>query len=111
MQNILIIDDHKLIFGGLNSELSTDFKLYYSHDITSAVEISSQVVFHTAIVDISLGDESGFDLAEKLTSSIPFIFFLSMHKSSIYVQQAQSKGYNGYFLKDDSLDLLIAGQH
>jgi DNA-binding NarL/FixJ family response regulator len=109
MRNILIIDDHKLIFGGLKAEMPDDYELYYAHDIASAIEVACKVRFSSAIVDISLGDENGFDLANELKSDIqiPEIFFLSMHKTPFYIQKALNEGFRGYFLKDDSLDLLI----
>jgi len=109
MRNILIIDDHKLIFGGLKAEMPGEYELFYACDSASAIELACKVRFCAAIVDISLGDENGFDLANDLTKDIqiPEIFFLSMHKTPFYIQKALNEGFRGYFLKDDSLDLLI----
>ena len=107
MRNILIIDDHKLIFGGLKAEMPEEYELYYAHDSQSAKELLRETSFAAAIVDISLGDENGFDLAHEIRSEIGQIFFLSMHKTPFYIQKALNEGFRGYFLKDDSLDLLI----
>lgn len=109
MRNILIIDDHKLIFGGLKAEMSGEYELYYAPNCATAIELACKIRFFCAIVDISLGDENGFDLANELKQDIqiPEIFFLSMHKTPFYIQKALSEGFRGYFLKDDSLDLLI----
>lgn len=109
MRNILVIDDHKLIFGGLKAEMPDEYELFYAHDSKTAVELACKIRFTTAIVDISLGDENGFDLANDLKCDIqiPEIFFLSMHKTPFYIQKALKEGFRGYFLKDDSLDLLI----
>ena len=107
MRNILVIDDHKLIFGGLKSEMPEEYELYYAYDSESARNIVREHTISTAIVDISLGKENGFDLAKDLKGIVPEIFFLSMHKTPFYIQKVLNEGYRGYFLKDDSLDLLI----
>lgn len=109
MRNILIIDDHKLIFGGLKAEMPEEYELFYAYNSASAIELACKIRFSAAIVDISLGDENGFDLANDLQVDIqiPEIFFLSMHKTPFFIQKALNEGFRGYFLKDDSLDLLI----
>ena len=109
MRNILIIDDHQLIFGGLKAEMPEEYTMYYACNSDSAIDMACKIRFSAAIVDISLGDENGFDLANELKDSIqiPQIFFLSMHKTPFFIQRALNEGFRGYFLKDDSLDLLI----
>ena len=107
MHNILVVDDHKLIFGGLKNEMPEEYELFYSPDIASARKAVFETEFKAAIIDISLGDENGFDLADELKRVVPEIFFLSMHKTPFFIQKAFNEGYKGYFLKDDSLDLLI----
>lgn len=105
----MIVDDHKLIFSGLKGESPDNFSLYYAADSKSAIDLACCNKFHAAIVDISLGEENGFDLAEELKKEVLVreIFFLSMHKTPYYVQKAQNEGFRGYFLKDDPLELLI----
>ncbi|MBN2655547.1 MAG: response regulator transcription factor [Spirochaetales bacterium] len=109
MRNILIVDDHKLIFSGLKGEISDDYSLFYAADSRVALDLACRNRFDAAIIDISLGDENGFDLAEELRREVLVseLFFLSMHKTPYYVRKAMNEGYRGYFLKDDSLDLLI----
>jgi len=107
MRNILIVDDHKLIFGGLKTELPDNCELYYAPDSASAITLVRSYQFTAAIIDISLGDENGFDIANDLKGIVPDIMFLSMHKTPFYIQKALNGGFRGYFLKDESLDLLI----
>lgn len=109
MRNILIVDDHKLIYGGLKGEFPEDYKLYYAANSRDAIDKACRFRLSAAIIDISLGDENGFDLARELKSEVLVqdIFFLSMHKTPFFVQKAQLEGYKGYFLKDESLDLLV----
>ncbi len=104
MRNILIVDDHKLIFGGLKNELPDNCELFYASDSASAITMVRNNQFTAAIIDISLGDENGFDIANDLKGIIPEIMFLSMHKTPFYIQKALNGGFRGYFLKDDSLD-------
>jgi DNA-binding NarL/FixJ family response regulator len=107
MRNILVIDDHKLIFGGLKAEMPEESNLFYASDSAASRELVRNNAFSVAIVDVSLGDENGLELANELKSEIPDIFFLSMHKTPFFIQKALNEGFRGYFLKDDSLDLLI----
>jgi len=109
MRNILIVDDHKLIFSGLKGEIPEDYRLYYASNSQDALDLACKNRFNSAIIDITLGDENGFDLAQelKLEVLVPDLFFLSMHKTPYFVQKAINEGYRGYFLKDDSLEMLI----
>ncbi|MBB6481702.1 response regulator transcription factor [Spirochaeta isovalerica] len=109
MRNILIVDDHKLIFSGLKGEIPEDFRLLYAANSREALDLACQNPLAAAIIDITLGEENGFDLAEELKREVLVsqLFFLSMHKTPYFVQKAINEGYRGYFLKDDSLDLLI----
>lgn len=107
MRNILVIDDHKLIFGGLKAELPDGFRLFYAPDSHFARKLVCEYEFTAAIVDISLGNENGLDLAKELKEDLREIFFLSMHKTPFFIHKAFNEGFRGYFLKDDPLDLLI----
>ena len=104
-KKVLIIDDHKLIYLGLKDHLD-DAELLYAPDSRSALDIIHKGAIDFAIIDITIGRENGFDLAYNIRDRVSGIFFLSMHKSSLYVQKAIDEGYRGFFLKDESLEML-----
>ncbi len=106
MKSILIVDDHKLIHEGLKSNFAHGSLLEYASTIDEALTLLNRRTFDIAIVDISLGGESGFSLLPHLPRTTT-VFILSMHKSSYYVQKAVQEGARGYFLKDEPLERLL----
>lgn len=106
MKNILLVDDHNLIYQGFIRQFSDDYKMFYASNTAEAKEIVHSNSIDIVIIDISMGKENGFDIAPDIKSFVKKIFFLTMHKSQIYIQKALSEGYDGYFLKDESLALM-----
>ncbi|MBF9014400.1 MULTISPECIES: response regulator transcription factor [unclassified Oceanispirochaeta] len=106
MKNILLIDDHNLIYQGLKRQLSDDLEIFYAANTAEAKEIVHSHQIDIAVIDISVGRENGFDIAPDIKPFVKKIFFLTMHKSQIYVTKAMHEGYDGYFLKDEPLDLM-----
>ncbi len=107
-KNILIIDDHKLIYEGLLlhlKKLSNRFNFLYAENFYQVNKILSGSTVDSAVIDISLKNESGFDIAEKIKNRVKYIFFLSMHRQAFHINRAYSN-YNGYFLKDSSADII-----
>lgn len=106
MKKILVVDDHNLIYNGLKILLNEDFLLGYANNLKTARERLDSTFFDLIIIDITLGNESGFDLVENLKLEQTF-YFLSMHKSSIYIDKAKNVGAKGYFLKDEPVEYII----
>lgn len=106
MKKILVVDDHNLIYNGLNILLKKDFFLEYSNNLSSARKRLDSTFFDLIIIDITLGNESGFDLVDNISDKQTF-YFLSMHKSSIYIDRAINVGAAGYFLKDEPVEYMV----
>ncbi len=106
MNKVLLIDDHNLIYMGFAGQFSGEVELHYASNIQEAKDIIYNKSIDIAVIDISIGKENGFDLAQDVRNHVSTIFFLTMHKSQIYIQKAVSEGFNGYFLKDEPLDLM-----
>ena len=107
MRKILIVDDHKIIFTGLESRLKEYFFLYFASNSRDAIKIAMENDIDAAILDVTIGDENGLDLAFNLKKAVEQIIFFSMHKSPSIVEQVRHDGYDGFFLKDESLELMI----
>jgi RNA polymerase sigma factor (sigma-70 family) len=105
MRKILVVDDHKLIFDGLERSLNDRFDLDYSASTDEAYSLLREESYYAVILDVSLGEMKGFDVVRSIPKST-YTFFLSMHKSSIYIQMARDFKTKGYFLKDEPLELL-----
>jgi DNA-binding NarL/FixJ family response regulator len=106
MRNILVIDDHDLIYSGLKGFISNRFEIYLAKNLAEARLFLKENEPYALLIDISLGEESGFDLVQDIPESCLF-FFLSMHRSSVYIKLAYDLGAQGYFLKDEPPDLLL----
>lgn len=111
MKKILLIDDHNLIYQGFNRQFSDEFEMYYASNSAEAKDIVHNDFIDILVIDISLGKENGFDIALDLKPFVKSTFFLTMHKSQIYIQKAFNEGYKGYFLKDESLELMETAFH
>lgn len=105
--NVLVVDDHKLIFDGLKAGGDPALSFQYSPSIASARQALSEGQFSCCVLDLTLGEESGFSLLGEIASKLP-VFVLTMHRSAKSIQTARELGARGYFLKDESLDLLYS---
>ncbi|MDA3851012.1 MAG: response regulator transcription factor [Spirochaetaceae bacterium] len=111
MSCIMVVDDHSLIFDGLKNVFSRQrqsLHCYYGENEEQAQQIIEEYKPDRAILDITLGQSNGFDLAKKIKTQVEHIFFLTMHHSTSYLLRAYRDGYKGYFLKSDSMDLMVA---
>ncbi len=106
MQRVLLIDDHNLIYLGFSWQFKDEIELHYASNIHDAKEIIHSRIIDIAVIDISIGKENGFYLAHDIRNFVQTIFFLTMHKSQIYIKKALEDGFSGYFLKDESMDLM-----
>lgn len=110
MPTLLIADDNVALRDTLVDILQKEFTIVGI--ASSGKEILDQVpVLHPDIVvlDISLGDSTGFDVLRKLKSDglgCKFVF-VSVHESPSFISAAQELGASGYVFKSQiSRDLL-----
>lgn len=107
MKNVLIVDDHQIIFSGLEAKLKDIFSLHFASNNREALKISLENNIDAAILDITIGNENGLDLAFDIKKSVPQIIFFSMHKSISIIDKVRHDGYAGFFLKDESIEPMI----
>lgn len=106
MKKVLLVDDHSLILGGIENTIGKFYFVDYAASTLEALEKLEIETYYAIILDVSLGETKGFDIVKSIPDKI-FMFFLSMHKSSVYIQMAKDFGASGYFLKDESPELLL----
>lgn len=114
MTRIVILDDHALFRIGLTAILKRDssFEIVGEYKNFSVLKpliptLGADIIF----VDISLGEESGLDVAKYIKHVNPRIkvIILSSHKEEFYVVNALEAGVDGYIHKDVDPDELIKG--
>ena len=114
MINILIIDNHPIVSEALGQlimhKTSGEFRVVgTTRDISEAVKLISELKPDLVIVDVFIGDSSGFDFVRTLKRRFPQlrILMLSMHDEAIYAERAIAAGANGYIMKQESSDDII----
>ena len=110
---ILIVDDHASIREGLSSLPSREPGFEVCGDV-GTVAASGAAWFATnlptlAIVDISIGDESGLDLIRRIRESDEKVRVLawSMFDDLLYAERALGAGAMGYINKRESIRKIV----
>ena len=105
MFSIMLVDDQPAILAGLST-------LINSTGIAEVVatETDGETAIQTAIdkkpdlilLDVSLGNVSGVDIARNLKAQWPDarVLAVSAHANSVYVREMINAGASGYMLKD-----------
>jgi DNA-binding NarL/FixJ family response regulator len=101
---VLVADDHMVVRSGIRHVLESEagFEVV-GEAATGAEALSLATELHPDVVvlDISLPDESGLQVAARLRASDgPRILILSMHDNAEYVLESVRAGAHGYLLKD-----------
>lgn len=121
MYSVMLIDDQPAIIAGLKA-------LVEGTGIASVVaaETDSERALATALehrpdlilLDVSLGSDSGVDIARKLIANWreARVLAVSAHASSVYVRSMIDAGASGYMLKDngpgeiaEAIDTIMTG--
>lgn len=114
MINLVIADDHQIFRQGLVKMLKevSEFNIVgETGSGNNALEIIIKTKPDIAILDISLPDLNGFEIAEAIQKNgiLTKIIFLTMHNDPITAKKAIQSFGDGYVIKDNAFeDLLYA---
>lgn len=113
-KSIVIIDDHPLFREGLKSIIARARQFDVvgeAGDARKGLEDVKKYNPDLVIVDISLPDKSGIELARAIRSRFPGtrIIIVSMHSKIDYIVEAFQAGATGYIVKESASDRLILG--
>lgn len=114
MINIAIIDDHALFRIGLVAILKNDPRINAVEEYAN-FQMVKHVIPHwnidIVLVDISLGKDSGLEVARYIKSTNPRtkVVILSGHKEEFYLINAMESGVDGYIHKDIDDNELLTG--
>lgn len=101
---IVIVDDHPLVREGLKQLLAeqNEFELVgEASDAAQARQIIAQLAPDIAVLDLTLGADSGMDLVRWLRQQYPSvrILVLSMQDEALYAERLLRLGISGYVMK------------
>jgi DNA-binding NarL/FixJ family response regulator len=102
---VLVADDHMIVRTGIRHVLESepDFEVVGEAGSGSdAVALTSELRPDVVVLDISMPDQSGLEVAARLRhgSSTARVLILSMHNNPEYVLESVRAGAHGYLLKD-----------
>ena len=109
---VYLVDDHKILRESLVFLLKQEGELEVIGEAADGQDAYREILQlkpDIAILDISIPQLNGLDLAAKLKQELPNIkiIMLTMHKSEEFVARAYSIGVNGYVLKENALEELL----
>lgn len=113
-KSIVVIDDHPLFREGLKSIIARARQydvVGEAGDARKGLEDVKKYKPDLVIVDISLPDKSGIEVARAIRSRFPGtrIIIVSMHSKIDYIVEAFQAGATGYIVKESASDRLILG--
>jgi DNA-binding NarL/FixJ family response regulator len=113
IRRIIVVDDHDAVRRGVRQLLET--KPYYqvvgeASDGRSALELARETRPDIAILDYSIPELNGFDLAHALKREFPRIEILvyTMHDREEIIMDVLRAGVRGFVLKSDTEKHLLA---
>jgi DNA-binding NarL/FixJ family response regulator len=102
---VLVADDHTIVRTGIRHVLESEAGFEVVGEAATgadAVALAAALQPDVVVLDISMPDESGLQIAARLRrgSSPPRVLMLSMHSNAEYVLESVKAGAHGYLLKD-----------
>ena len=109
---IVIVDDHPIVRKGLTELINHEPGMTVCSESDTAdgglVRIRADRPA-VAIVDLSLGMDSGLQLVKTLNAALPDVkvLILSMHDETLHAERALAAGASGYIMKHAAMQHLI----
>ena len=101
---VLVVDDHPIMRRGLEHLINQESDLVvcgHAENVQAALEAMKKLAPDVALVDLSLGGESGLGLIKDIKVRYPAVavLVLSMHDEVFYAERALRAGARGYIMK------------
>jgi DNA-binding NarL/FixJ family response regulator len=112
-RQIFVVDDHPIVRRGLAQLIDCEADLQVcgqGEDVDDSFKAIKTAVPDLVLLDISLGDGDGVALLKRLRAldaDLP-VLMLSMHDESLYAERALRAGANGYVMKQEAPEILLA---
>jgi len=113
---ILMVDDHPVVLAGLNALIGADPDFLIvgkARDGRTALRMALELAPDVVVLDISLPEMNGVELAAALRSERPEVrvLVLTVHEERAYLRQLVELGVRGYLLKRSAADELPRAIH
>jgi DNA-binding NarL/FixJ family response regulator len=110
---VLLIDDHPSVRQGLQFMLQTQgIQIVAEADSCASTQaLLGEDKFDLALLDLSLGDESGMGLISPLDDCGIAVLIYSMHEDPITINRAFELGAQGYVTKREKPPILFKAIH
>jgi DNA-binding NarL/FixJ family response regulator len=110
---IVLVEDHPIVREGIAQLINRQSDLMVAGeagDAHTALRVIKKTRPDVAIVDLSLGAESGLELIKTLMAEHPdlAVLVLSMHDEEVFAERALRAGALGYVTKQEATDVLLA---
>src|SRR5579872_321319 len=110
---VLIVDDHPFMRRGLAQTINDQPGLEVCGEagsVAEALRIMESTNPHLAVVDISLGNESGIELIQAIREKWPEtkVLVSSMHDETLFAERALRAGALGFVNKGEPPDVFVA---
>ena len=111
-KTILIVDDHTLFREGLKAIINRNPAYAVDGEAgrgDRAVQMARSLKPDLVLMDISLPDQSGIEVAQQLRKSLPrtSVMMVSMHSKVDYIVNAFQAGATGFVTKDSAPERLL----
>lgn len=112
MKKVMIVEDHPIVLKGLVLLLGADPHLRVVATASNRAGALEALEVHrpqVALVDLTLGKDSGLELIKDLRALSPDIriLVLSMHNERFHAERALAAGAHGYCRKEESADDIL----
>jgi len=113
VRKVLVVDDHPIVREGITLLLTgqSDLQVCGSAvDVASALAAVRELKPDVALIDLSLGPNSGLDLISMLAEDTQYdvlMLALSMHDEALYAKRVLQAGGRGYVMKHEGTAVLL----
>ncbi len=109
---VALADDHPVVLAGVRALLQEAPEIELVGEATNgaaALQLICDKLPDVAVIDISMPDLNGIDLAKRVASSCPEVKMLALtvHEDRAYVQPLLHAGARGYLLKRSAAEDLV----
>ncbi len=109
---VALVDDHPVVLAGVGALLRTASEIALVGEAATgeaALRMIADTAPDIAVIDISLPDMNGIELAGRIAALNPMVrvLALSVHEDRAYVQQLLQVGAKGYLLKRSAAEELV----
>lgn len=114
MIRVLVVDDHPMMADAWRAAIDAEPDMQVTgvaSNLGEAVALvaTEGMVPDVAVVDVRLGEESGFRLLERVDLARVAVVMVSANGSPAYVDTAQRRGARGFVLKTSPTSRLVEG--